>query len=119
MSLKLSALAILFLGFTIMRTSSAATKKLDADAIKAIDRAVAAAMELELTPGAVVMAGHGGRVAFSKAYGHLTYDDDAKPAKLDTMYDLASLSKTIGTATSLMILLDRGKIDAVTDPVSK
>jgi CubicO group peptidase (beta-lactamase class C family) len=83
-----------------------------------IDRAVAAAFELEMTPGAVVFAGRADGLVFQKAYGHMTYAADAKPMTADTVFDLASLSKTIGCATSIMILAERGKLD-VHDPVSK
>src|SRR5688572_3617244 len=83
-----------------------------------IDRAVAAGIELQMTPGAVVVAGRADGVVFQKAYGRMTYDANARPMKVDTVFDLASLSKTIGCATSIMILAERGKLD-VKDPVSK
>jgi CubicO group peptidase (beta-lactamase class C family) len=83
-----------------------------------IDRAVAAGIELEMTPGAVIAAGRADGVAFLKAYGHMTYDDNSPSMTNETVFDLASLSKTIGCATSIMILAERGKLD-VKDPVSK
>jgi CubicO group peptidase (beta-lactamase class C family) len=97
---------------------AATPRSLDDDHIKQIDRAVAAAIELELTPGCVVVAGRSKGPVFEKAYGHLTYEPASPTVTLDTVYDLASLSKTIGTATSVMVLVDQGKI-SVTDPVSK
>jgi CubicO group peptidase (beta-lactamase class C family) len=117
----LRRLCVVFLIIAMSNLASGATssmKNIPPDAIAALDRAVAAAIELELTPGAVIVAGHRDGAVFEKAYGHLNYDDDAPPVRLDTIYDLASLSKTIGTATSIMILADLGRL-AVTDPVSK
>ncbi|MEO6436838.1 MAG: serine hydrolase domain-containing protein [Tepidisphaeraceae bacterium] len=91
---------------------------LDAGSAARIDRAVAAAFELQMSPGAVVLAGRAGGNVFAKGYGHFTYDADSTAVKTDTIFDLASLSKPIGCATSIMVLADRGKL-AVTDPVSK
>src|SRR5687768_6125366 len=97
---------------------AAAKREMDADAKAAVDRAIAAAIELRMTPGAVVVAGRGDGVVFEKAYGKMTYDDNASPMTADTVFDLASLSKVIGGATSVMALVEEGKI-SVTDPVSK
>ena len=104
----------------LMSSANAAALKreMDADAKAAIDRAIAAAIELKMTPGAVVVAGRSDGVVFEKAYGRKTYEENASPMTADTVFDLASLSKVVGGATSVMILVDEGKI-SVTDPVSK
>jgi CubicO group peptidase (beta-lactamase class C family) len=99
-------------------TTHAAKREMDADAKAAVDRAIAAAIELKMTPGAVIVAGRGDGVVFEKAYGKKTYEDNAAPITADAVFDLASLSKVIGGATSIMILTDEGKL-SVTDPVSK
>ena len=96
----------------------ARSRGMDADAKAAVDRAVAAAIELRMTPGAVVLAGRADGVVFEKAYGKKTYDENASPVTADTVFDLASLSKVVGAATSVMALVDEGKI-SVTDPVGK
>ena len=104
----------------LMATTEAASSKreMDAQSKAAIDRAVAAAIELKMTPGAVVVAGRADGIVFEKAYGTTTYEADARPITLDTVFDLASLSKVVGGETSVMALVDEGKI-SVTDPVSK
>ncbi|MGE5401484.1 MAG: glycoside hydrolase family 3 N-terminal domain-containing protein [Ignavibacteriales bacterium] len=61
-------------------------------------------------PGAVLYVGHKGRVIYRKAFGKYTYDPDAQPMSLDAMFDLASVSKVIGTTTAAMILYDEGKL---------
>ncbi len=114
----INLIAIFFFMAHPTHAASDSKKQLNSGAVAALDRAVAAAIELELTPCAVIAAGTGDGIVFEKSYGRLTHDTHAKPAQLDTIFDLASLSKTIGTATSVMILADRGLI-AVTDPVSK
>ena len=45
------------------------------------------------------------------AVGSLTYELESLPVTLDTQWDLASLSKVIGTTTAVMILVQEGKLD--------
>ena len=99
-------------------THGATKREIDDQSKAAIDRAVAAAIELKMTPGAVVVAGRGDGIVFEKAYGKKTYEENAAPMTTGSIFDLASLSKVIGGATSVMALVDEGKV-AVTDPVSK
>src|SRR5688500_19816600 len=116
MKTLLLLMPVLLLMFTT--THGAAPREIDAESQAAIDRAIAAAIELKMTPGAVVVAGRSDGVVFEKGYGKKTYEENASPMTADTVFDLASLSKVVGGATSVMILVDEGKI-SVTDPVSK
>jgi len=52
-----------------------------------------------------------GRVVLEKAVGKMSYDDDAEPVRLDTLYDLASLTKIVVTTTLSMIFTERGQLD--------
>src|SRR5689334_6812664 len=61
-------------------------------------------------PGAVVLIVHGDRVVFRKAYGHRSLKPAETPMTADTVFDLASLTKPVATATSLMLLVERGKL---------
>jgi uncharacterized protein YbbC (DUF1343 family)/CubicO group peptidase (beta-lactamase class C family) len=61
-------------------------------------------------PGAVVLVVRQGRTAFRKAYGARSQQPAETPMTPDTVFDLASLTKPIATATSLMILLEQGKV---------
>ena len=90
-----------------------------------IDSIVEAAIRADLIPGAVVRIGKDGRTVYSKAYGvSQKYDIGRRPLDpkpvMDTatLFDLASLTKVVGTTTSLMLLADRGLI-GVDDAVSK
>ncbi len=69
-------------------------------------------------PGAVVMIGHGDDVVLNKAYGFCTMKPELIPMTVDTVFDLASLTKPIATATSVMILAQRGAVD-LQEPVAK
>ena len=62
-------------------------------------------------PGAVLAVGqHGGLLAL-KAFGRIDSSADAPPMPVDALFDLASLTKVIGTTTAAEILYDRGKLD--------
>ena len=50
-------------------------------------------------------------VIYQNAYGRLTYEDDAKTTTMNTIYDLASVTKVIATTSAIMKLYDEGKID--------
>ncbi|HEU5132801.1 MAG TPA: serine hydrolase domain-containing protein, partial [Pyrinomonadaceae bacterium] len=68
-------------------------------------------------PGAVVLVGRKGRVVWQKAYGARTLEPTREVMTPDTIFDLASLTKVVATATSIMILVERGKL-RLSDPVS-
>ena len=69
-------------------------------------------------PGAVVLVGRGNKVLYHKAFGLEVNEPFQEAMEKDTVFDMASLTKPIATATSVMILVDRGKID-VNDYVSE
>ncbi|SFS20619.1 transporter, SSS family [Granulicella pectinivorans] len=78
-------------------------------------------------PGAVVQVGHNGKVLFTQAYGVRKYDGEpgldgqpspAEPMTVDTIFDMASLTKCLATATAIMQLYEEGKIQ-FDDPVAK
>ncbi len=81
-----------------------------------IDAAVADSISKREMPGAVVLAARNGRVIWRKAYGARVVEPKREPMSLDTIFDVASLTKVVATATSIMILVERGKI-RLTDPV--
>ena len=68
-------------------------------------------------PGAVVVVGRKGKVVWKKAYGAKTLEPAREPMSVDTIFDLASLTKVVATATSVMILIERGKV-RLSDSVS-
>jgi uncharacterized protein YbbC (DUF1343 family) len=84
----------------------------------AIDAAVEQAMAAQNLPGGVVVIGRHDRVLFRRAYGFREVLPDRVPTTLDTVFDLASLTKPIATATSIMVLFERGAI-GLDDPLVK
>lgn len=85
-----------------------------AEADKLIDDAIAAGK----TPGAVLLVGQGDDVVYRKAYGNRSIEPKKIPETPDTIFDMASLTKVVATAPSIMILSDRGNL-SVKDKVSK
>jgi len=83
-----------------------------------IDATVLGAIAKRVTPSCCVAIGTKDEVLFAKAYGHLTYEPDSPAATLDTIYDMASCSKAVGTASATALPLQDGKLK-LDDPVSK
>ncbi len=75
-----------------------------------IDSLVAEQIERQKLPGCVVMIGRRGKVAFARAYGHRRVQPTPEAMTLDTVFDMASLTKPTATATSIMLLVERGKV---------
>jgi uncharacterized protein YbbC (DUF1343 family) len=76
-----------------------------------IDSAVEAAIATSKLPGCVVVVGRHDGILFERAYGSRALVPERVPMTTETLFDLASLTKPVATATSIMILVDRGKID--------
>ncbi len=62
-------------------------------------------------PGAVLAVGQYGKLLVLKSFGRMDYSDSAPPMPRDAIFDLASLSKVIGTTTAAEILYDRKQLD--------
>lgn len=82
------------------------------------DRLIEAAIARGDIPGAVLLVGHQDKIVYRKAFGMRAIEPTKTAMTPDTIFDLASLTKVVATATSIMILSERGKL-ALTDPVSK
>jgi len=83
---------------------------LSAEHLARIDGIVDKAIEDKKLPGCVVAIGRTGGVGFLKAYGRRQIEPDDEPMTVDTVFDMASLTKPIATATSVMILVERGEV---------
>src|ERR1043165_8651044 len=82
-----------------------------------MDPIIADAIADKKLPGAVVLVGRKGRIVWRKAYGARAVEPVREAMTPDTIFDLASLTKVVATATSVMILTERGKL-RLSDPVS-
>jgi len=61
-------------------------------------------------PGAVVLIGNRGKVIYRQAFGYRSLEPEKIPMTVDTIFDLASLTKVIATTTAIMQLVERGKL---------
>src|SRR5688572_24984567 len=98
--------------------SGPANAGVSTDRLSRIDAVVAESIKNKELPGAVVVAGHRGRVVWRKAYGSRAVEPQREAMTTDTMFDLASLTKVVATATSIMILVERGEV-RLNDPAVK
>jgi uncharacterized protein YbbC (DUF1343 family)/CubicO group peptidase (beta-lactamase class C family) len=68
-------------------------------------------------PGGVLVVGHNGRVVYRRAFGSRSLEPVREPMSVDTIFDLASLTKCVATTTSIMKLLQEGRL-RLNDPVA-
>ena len=69
-------------------------------------------------PGAVISVVRGNSIVYLKAYGNKSLVPETEPMTVETIFDLASLSKCVGTTLAVMQLIEKGNI-GLTDPVNK
>jgi len=79
---------------------------------------VDAAIARHELPGAVVLVGRGDRVLYKRAFGRRAIAPSPEPITDDTIFDLASLTKVVATTTSVMQLVEQGRI-RLRDPVAQ
>jgi len=74
-----------------------------------VDEIVSCGIEKAVYPGAVVLIGKDTEVLYKKAYGFIAVDDNI-PTTLETVYDIASMSKVVATTSAIMLLVSRGEL---------
>jgi len=88
------------------------------DVFAAIEPLVTDAIARHQLPGAVVLIGRGDAVVYTRAFGQRAVQPSAEPMTEDTIFDLASLTKVVATTTSVMQLIEQGRI-RLRDPVAQ
>jgi beta-glucosidase-like glycosyl hydrolase/CubicO group peptidase (beta-lactamase class C family) len=76
-----------------------------------IDSIVRDGLARKAYPGAVVIALHDGLIKYHKAFGNYEFDRASLPVTLQSIYDLASVTKTSATTVAVMKLYEEGKLD--------
>src|ERR1700677_3344453 len=114
-----------FLGFVWMTfffgslpALAAARKAAPSVGLGVIDPIVQEAIRDGQIPGAVVLVGHDGQVIYRKAFGERSLEPRREAMTVDTIFDLASLTKVVATTTAVMQLVQKGQI-RVNEPVAK
>jgi uncharacterized protein YbbC (DUF1343 family)/CubicO group peptidase (beta-lactamase class C family) len=90
--------------------SPAAPAGFDAARLARLDPVINEAITQKLLPGAVLLVGRGDQTVFLKAYGNRALVPSVEPMTVDTIFDVASLTKAVATATSVMLLVEQGRI---------
>jgi CubicO group peptidase (beta-lactamase class C family) len=85
-------------------------KQIDSSRLHYADEAIMRAIAGKEIPGAVLAVVHKGKMAYLKAYGNKQVYPDTVPMDVNTVFDLASLTKPVSTAISAMILVERGQL---------
>jgi uncharacterized protein YbbC (DUF1343 family)/CubicO group peptidase (beta-lactamase class C family) len=93
--------------------SARAVTGIDLKKLSAIEDLVKDGMLEKRLPGAVVLVGVGDRVVYQKAIGDRARVPSREPMTLDTIFDLASLTKVVATTTSVTMLIEQGKLRLV------
>jgi uncharacterized protein YbbC (DUF1343 family)/CubicO group peptidase (beta-lactamase class C family) len=82
---------------------------MSAERLAQIDPIIQKAIQKEQIPGAVILVLRQGKICYRESFGFRSRQPTETPMTIDTVFDLASLTKPVVTATSLMILLEQGK----------
>jgi uncharacterized protein YbbC (DUF1343 family)/CubicO group peptidase (beta-lactamase class C family) len=91
--------------------------QLDSARLARIDQLVADGIAAKAAPGAVVLVGRGDQTVYEKAYGIRATEPAKEAMTLDTVFDVASLTKVVATTTAVMTLIEQGRL-RLNDPVA-
>jgi CubicO group peptidase (beta-lactamase class C family) len=85
---------------------------LSAQSFAALDAAVQQGITAGIYPGAVVVVGRANMILYSKGYGRFTWvRSSTVPDPATSLWDLASITKVVGTTTAAAVLVDEGRLD--------
>lgn len=83
---------------------------MSAERLALLDTLMNEALERKDFPGAVLLVAHKGKTVWRKAYGLSQWVPENRPMSADMMFDMASVTKPVATATSIMLLVERGRL---------
>lgn len=75
-----------------------------------IDEIVSKGISEGKMPGCVICVGTSNEILLLKAYGNKRLEPNIEPMTTDTLFDMASITKPVATATSIMRLIEDGKL---------
>ena len=92
------------------RERSELAQALDLARLRLMEPLIEADIKEKKLPGAVVLVGRGDKIVYQKAFGNRALVPAVEPMTADTIFDLASLTKVVATTTSVMMLIEDGKV---------
>jgi CubicO group peptidase (beta-lactamase class C family) len=106
-------------GLLLLVALACAAGPASAQAFGEIDAAVQGGIHRGVYPGAVVVVGRRDSIIYSRGYGHFTWStSSAVPTPDSTYWDIASITKVMGTTSAVMRLVDVGRLE-LNAPVSR
>ena len=100
----------------LMAFTTANAQTMDIKRLELIDSVIVDAILQKTIPGAVVGVVKDGKMVYEKSFGSKALIPETEPMTTQTMFDLASLTKCLGTTIAVMQLVEKGKIRLM-DPV--
>ena len=98
--------------------TSASSQVLREDQMTPISEIAKRAIQAGRIPGAVILIANEGKVVYRKAFGVSALKPKKLSMAIDTIFDVASLTKVIATSTAVLQLVEMGKLN-LEDPVAK
>ena len=115
-SCLLAVLGLVALGAPPSFAQQAPQQRKSAANLSALDSIIQQAIANDEIPGAVLLVENRGRVLYRKAFGARALIPQREPMTVDTIFDLASLTKPVATTSAVMKLVEQGKL-RLNDPV--
>jgi CubicO group peptidase (beta-lactamase class C family) len=84
---------------------------MDSAYLARVDAAIMAAIRDGATPGASLAIGRRGHIVRMRGYGRIDWATGSARVTDSTLYDLASLTKVVGTTTAVMLLIQEGRLE--------
>ena len=95
---------------TTLRVGAPEEVGFDRDELQKVDNVMKSSIQDSAFPGGVLLAARNGVIVYNKAFGGYEYGLYSKRVDVNTIYDLASVTKVIATTSAVMRLVDEGKL---------
>ena len=113
-----AALAVSALAQGTLRQATPESHGMDSEKLAQVDRVINDAIAAKEIPGAVLSVVRGNDIVYLKAYGNKSVVPTVEPMTAETLFDLASVSKCVGTTLAFMQLIENGYV-RLTDNVDR
>ena len=113
-----AALAVSALAQGTLRQATPESHGMDSEKLAQVDRVINDAIAAKEIPGAVLSVVRGNDIVYLKAYGNKSVVPTGEPMTTETLFDLASVSKCVGTTLAFMQLIENGYV-RLTDNVDR
>jgi uncharacterized protein YbbC (DUF1343 family)/CubicO group peptidase (beta-lactamase class C family) len=107
-----------FLLGALLPSAVAAPNTAPPTSLGVVDTIVQESIRDEQIPGAVVLIGHDGQVIYRKAFGERALEPRREPMSVETIFDIASLTKVVATSIAVAQLVQKGEV-RVNEPAAK